>query len=205
MIDLTTPISLKNSFLFPLQNPSSRKEIIIGGFLLLIPFVGWLLNMGHRVVMVHKMQHGINPWPNWSNWSELLKHGFITWLGMAYYYSPSAILFLLGYSLNSDWLYVISFVCCILATIAIPGYMTHYCLNYDCQEIFNPYKALQRTITGGKGYWKAWSIALIALFLSLFGFLIFGIGFLFTSVWFWQVAGYSFANNFTRVYKLQRI
>ncbi|MCJ8274124.1 MAG: DUF4013 domain-containing protein [Psychrosphaera sp.] len=204
MIDLSSPISLKNSFLFPLQNSASRREILIGGLLLLIPILGWLLNLGHRIVIVHKMQHDINPWPSWNNWPELLKHGFITWLGMVYYYSPAVILFLLGYSLNNDWLYVLSFIFSLLATIAIPGYMTHYCLNYDCQEIFNPYKALRRIIQGGKGYWKAWSIALLALFISLFGFLIFGIGFLFTSVWFWQVAGYSFAVTFTHVYKLQQ-
>ena len=204
MIDLTSPISLKSALLFPIQNSASRKEVIIGGFLLLIPILGWLLNMGHRIVMVHKMQHRINPWPSWNNWPELLKHGFITWLGMVYYYVPSVILFLLGGSLNNDWLYVFSFIFFLLATIAIPGYMTHYCLDYDCQEIFNPYKALQRTINGGSGYWRSWSIALIALFISLFGFLIFGIGFLFTSVWFWQVAGYSFANTFTHVYKLQQ-
>lgn len=87
-INLESPLSLKNSFLFPIQNKTARKEILIGGLLLLLPFIGWLLNMGHRIVFVHNMHHGREPFPAWRNWTTLLKHGFITWLGMVYYYTP---------------------------------------------------------------------------------------------------------------------
>jgi hypothetical protein len=86
----------------------------------------------------------------------------------------------------------------VLATLAIPGYMTHYCKSFDKSEIFNPIKSLQWVFQGGRLYWKAWLIAISALTLSFLGLAAFGIGFLVTSVRFWQVAGYSFANVFTR-------
>ncbi len=49
----------------------------------------------------------------------------------------------------------------------------------------------------GPAYWRAWSIALCALLLSFLGLLGFGVLFFVTSVWFWQVAGFSFATVFT--------
>jgi hypothetical protein len=88
------------------------------------------------------------------------------------------------------------------ATIAIPGYMTHYCREYDMGEIFNPFRALRRVLEGGTAYWKAWVIALAALCLSFLGLLLAGVGFLFTSVWFWQVAGFSFASVFSPKFAL---
>lgn len=88
------------------------------------------------------------------------------------------------------------------STIAIPGYMTHYCRNYDAREIFDPFRAFGRVVQGGERYWKAWAIALSALALSFLGVLALGIGFLVTSVWFWQVAGFSFASVFSQRFAL---
>lgn len=202
MINIHTPLSLKTAFSFPLQNKHSRREVAIGGLLLLIPFIGWVLNMGHRIIIVHKMQHGLNPWPSWNNWGQLFKHGFITWLGMIYYYSPSIIFITLGLFYDLPLLYFISFPLYILATIAVPGYMSHYCLNFNRSEIFNPIKALRRSFQGGSNYWLTWGIAISAMLISFTGLLVLGFGFLITSVWFWQVAGYSFANTFTQTYNL---
>jgi hypothetical protein len=202
MIDLTSELNFKNAFRFPLQDASAKREVLIGGLWLLVPFVGWLMNMGHRVMMVHKMQHGRSPWPSWEPWPDLLKHGCVTWMGMVYYYTPAALLAGLGYALDRPWLYIPSGLLFLLATLAIPGYMSHYCRAFDYQEIFNPFRALRRAMDGGWRYWHAWLIALTALALSFLGLLVFGLGFLVTSVWFWQVAGYSFANTFTRTYEL---
>ena len=201
-IDLRTPLTLRNAFAFPLQNQVARKEILIGGALLAVPFIGWLLNMGHRIAMVHAMHNGRAPWPAWRSWRELFSHGLITWLGMIYYYLPSAGLLAIYAETGTPFAAVASLALFVLATLAIPGYMTHYCQRFDPAEIFNPFKALGRSFEGGRAYWHAWGIALIALALSLLGLLALGIGFLFTSVWFWQVAGYSFANAFTNRYQL---
>ena len=80
--------------------------------------------------------------------------------------------------------------------------MTHYCRDLDAREIFDPVRAFSRVMQGGVLYWKAWAIALSALALSFVGLLAMGVGFLVTSVWFWQVAGFSFASVFTQRFSL---
>ena len=89
-----------------------------------------------------------------------------------------------------------------MAIVAIPGYMTYYCIAFDLREIFNPFLALRRCFQMGNYYWKAWFIVVCSLLTSFLGLIGLGIGFLFTSVWFWQVAGFSFACVFTKHYKI---
>ena len=198
MIDLRTPLSFRTSFAFPLQTRESRREVLIGAALLLVPFVGWVLNMGHRVMMVHRMLQDEPAWPSWRGWPQLLKHGIITFGGMLYYYAPGLVLAAAAWRTGMVALVPIAAVLLALATVAIPGYMTHYCRAFDPAEIYNPARALGRVAEGGAAYWKAWGIALSALLLSFLGLLGLGIGFLVTSVWFWQVAGFSFARVFSQ-------
>jgi hypothetical protein len=88
------------------------------------------------------------------------------------------------------------------AVMAIPGYMTHYCQRLDPREIFHPTRALSRVGQGGRQYWKAWLIVFPTMACSFLGLLVFGVGFLFTSVWFWQVAAFCFATVFTQRFQL---
>ena len=189
-LDLSTPLSVSSSFRFPLQHERARRDVLWGaGLLLFLPGIGWLLNMGHRIRMVHRMHHGEDPWPSWHDYPGLLRDGTLTFLGMVMYYTPGLLLGCWkGWAFGVPWL--------VLATIAIPGYMTHYCKHLDPREIFNPVRAFSRCLQGGADYWKAWGIALRALAVSFLG-LPFGLGFLVSSVWFWQVAGFSFATVFT--------
>lgn len=103
----------------------------------------------------------------------------------------------LAFFFDQLWLYLPAFIFFVLATIAIPGYMTFYCKKFCPSEIYNPFKAFSRMMQGGSYYWKAWGIVCVMLAGSFLGLLAFGIGFLFTSVWFWQAAGFSFATVFT--------
>jgi hypothetical protein len=202
VIDLRTHISLRTSFAFPLQTPEARREVLIGAALLLLPVVGWLLNMGHRVVMVHRMMRGEPAWPAWREPWQLLRHGVVTFGGMVYYYLPGAALAWFGWRGDVVWMMAAGGVLLALATLAIPGYMSHYCRAFDPAEIYDPVRALSRALEGGAAYWRAWGIALCALALSFLGVLGLGIGFLVTSVWFWQVAGFSFARVFSQKYGL---
>lgn len=203
-IDLNSELTFGNSFRFPLQNALARREVSLGAALVLVPLIGWLLNMGHRIEMVHKMHHGQPAWPSWNNHWRLLKSGTVTFLGMLYYYLPGAILAAVSVHRHLIWLEILASGLLLLATIAIPGYITHYCREYDAREIFDPFRAFGRVVRGGRLYWKAWAIALSALMLSFLGLLAMGIGFLVTSVWFWQVAGFSFASVFTNRFALDQ-
>ena len=119
---------------------------------------------------------------------------------MLYYYLPSLLLGFFVWRHTSTVLGVLAGLAFFPATLAIPGYMTHYCIAFDFREILNPGRALRRALEGGPAYWKAWAIALSALGVSFLGVLASGVGFLFTSVWFWQVAGFSFASAFAQRY-----
>jgi hypothetical protein len=203
-IALDTPLSLRTSFAFPLQSARARREVLIGAALLLIPGVGWLLNMGHRVMMVHRMLRGEPAWPSWRGYGGLLRHGLVTFAGMLYYYAPGLALLAVAWTAEAPALAAAGGLLLVLATLAIPGYMTHYCRAFDAAEIFNPARALGRALQGGAAYWRAWAIALAALALSFAGLLALGVGFLVTSVWFWQVAGFSFARVFSQRYLRDR-
>ena len=163
---------------------------------------GWLLNMGHRVRYVHRLQNGEPPWPAWERPGELLRHGLFTFLGMVWYGWPGVGLMVLGWYQASWLLGGLGFVLWALAVLAIPGYMSHYCRAYELREIFNPFRALSRVRQGGWAYWRAWSIVVPTMLLSFVGLLGFGIGFLWTSVWFWQVAAFCFATVFTQRFEL---
>lgn len=206
MIDVSTPLSVRSSFRFPLQSAASRHDLLWGAVLLvLLPGVGWFLNMGHRVVVVHRMQHGEAPWPAWHDYRTLFRHGLITGAGMLYYYSPGLLLAVLAWWQHSLPLAFVAAALMLAATVAIPGYMSHYCRDFDPAEIYNPVRALRRCIEGGVGYWHAWLITVAALGTSFVGLLALGAGFLVTSVWFWQVAGFSFASVFTQHFALKAL
>jgi len=203
-IGLSTPLRLGTAFRFPLQHQLARRELLWGAFLLLVlPGVGWLLNMGHRIQMVHNMQHERACWPAWVGYRHLLKLGTVTFLGMVEYHLPATFIGLLAWRLGIGWLWPIAAALGIAATVAVPGYMSHYCVDFDASEVFNPFMALRRVSQGGGGYWHAWAIALAALIASFAGLLALGVGFLVTSVWFWQVAGFSFATVFTQRFRLR--
>ena len=202
-IDLSTPLSIRSSFHFSLQSAVSRREVLWGAALIvLLPGVGWLLNMGHRIMVVHRMQRGLPPWPAWRDYGKLLRHGLITAGGMVYYYLPGLAIAYTAWSLRSALLGLVAGAFLLGATIAIPGYMSHYCRQFDPAEIYNPFRALRRCMQGGAGYWRAWLITFAALAVSFVGLLALGVGFLATSVWFWQAAGFSFASVFTRRFEL---
>jgi len=182
----------------------ARREVVIGALWLLVPIVGWMLNMGHRIVMTHRMQHGLSAWPAWTKYPALMKHGTITFLGMVIYHLPAVICGIAARHFDSTPLHIVAGLLWVGATVAVPGYMSHYCFTLDAREVFNPVRAMRRVIEGGSAYWHAWAIAVAALLCSFLGFVAFGVGFLFTSVWFWQVAGFSFATVFTNAFRLQK-
>jgi hypothetical protein len=76
-IDLHSDLTLVNAFRFPVQSPAACRDLALGGLLLWIPVVGFVLNMGYRLQLVHRLQKGESPWPNWKHFSVLLRRGAV--------------------------------------------------------------------------------------------------------------------------------
>lgn len=202
-IDLSTPLSFGASFRFPLQSPLARKEVLWGALLLVVlPGWGWLLNMGHRIAYVRNMQQGRPPFPAWTDYRQLTWDGLVTFVGMVWYHAPASVLLALGGWFDSAPLLALGGLLWCAATAVVPGYMTHYCKHGDARAIFNPLLAIRRLRAGGWAYGHAWAIALAALVLSFLGLAGFGVFFFVSSVWFWQVAGFSFATVFSQEFEL---
>lgn len=201
-IDLNSPLTLANALRFAQQSPAARREVLIGALWLLVPGVGWLLNMGHRIRLVHRLQRGEPPWPAWHDYGELLRLGSWTFLGMLWYGWPGLALLTLGLTQRAPMALGLGVVLGLAAVAAIPGYMSHYCVAFDRREIFDPRRALRRVHQSGWAYGRAWAIALAALALSFVGLLGLGVGFLWTSVWFWQTAAFGFAHVFSQTFGL---
>ncbi len=202
MIDLRSPLTIRTAFRFSLQTAAARRDLLIGGCILFIPIVGFMLNMGYRLHVVHNLQQGINPWPGWRNLAALLKHGAIATVAIAVYHFPATACLIASHSTGSLWLLTLGCLLWAGATFTLPGFMTFYCIRFNPQEVWNPTRAMRRAIEGGRPYLHAWVIGICGVLVSFAGLLVFGIGFAFTSVWFWQVAAFSFANVFSSQHKL---
>ena len=46
---LESPLTSRNAFLYPIQDNRSRCDILIDAISLLVPGIGWLMNMEHRI------------------------------------------------------------------------------------------------------------------------------------------------------------
>jgi hypothetical protein len=189
-------LSFQNAFSFPLQSKQSRRDIMIGGLILLIPIWGWIANLGHRVVYTHKMIHGNLPFPSWNNYGTITRHGFITLIGMIYYHLPATLVEVIARYMDIKGLHYVAIVLWLVGTVLVPGYMTSYCRDYNYKSIFNPMTCIRNISNCGSSFWHAWLVVMVAMLISLLGLLAFGIGFLFSSVWFWQVAAFSFTSVF---------
>ncbi|WP_406277605.1 hypothetical protein [Embleya sp. NBC_00896] len=201
-VRLNAPLRLRTSFRFPIADRAARTDVLIGAAWLLVPVVGWLLNLGHRVEVVHRLQHGRPGFPAWRHPGRLLWHGLVTAAAMVGYTAPGGLLTAAGLCWGSVPVAVVGGVLFVAAIAAIPGFMTHYCVAFHATELFDPVRALRRVAACGAAYWRAWGIALAGLAVSVLGLLAAGVGFLVTSVWFWQVAGFSFATVFTDTHQL---
>lgn len=148
-ITFEDPLTFRNAFLFPLQSPESRREILIGAAWLLLPFVGWLMNIGHRILITHALLHNEEGWPSWTDYGRLLYHGFVTFAGMVLYHMPALLLRLIAWFRGSMGTAILAALFWMVAVTAIPGCMTHYSYTLDPWQIVNPIRAVKRVIRGG--------------------------------------------------------
>ena len=176
--------------------------MLLGGLLLWIPVLGFVLNMGYRLQMVHRMQRNQSPWPGWNHFPDLLLHGGVASAAILAYHLPALATLLLAWKLASPTLLLIGLSLGASATFFLPGFMTFYAYDFDFRHVIRPLPALRRVVHGGPVYLQAWAIGICACALSFAGLLLLGVGFAWTSVWFWQVAAFCFSRVFSEQYGL---
>lgn len=195
-------LTLRDSFLFPLDSAEGRKDVLIGGLvlMLLLP-IGWILNLGARLDIVQRLYSGEKPYfTGMQPWSRTLKRGCISALAIFCYLLPANLCFALASGLFSQWgwgllsaiVLVFGIGLFVLAVFTLPGCMTVFACEEDPAILLNPIRAFGRAWQHRALYFKAWGIALAAISLSFFGLLFLIVGFFFTSVWAWEVVGYAF-------------
>ena len=188
------PPTFQESFRFPLSTLQARRDLIVGGTLLILLPIGWILNMGHRLDVVYRIYHDEPPYyQGFTPYRKTFLRGLKATLAIIIYLSPSAICAFLAKSYDFMPLWGATGFLFLLAIYVLPGGMTYNAAFHDIRYLYRPDRALLRAIEGGRNYMWAWVIALSAISLSFLGLLIIGIGFFYTSVWAWMVVGYAFS------------
>jgi hypothetical protein len=185
--------SWRTSFAFPLSTPEARRDLVVGGTLLFLLPVGWILNLGHRLDVVHRIYHQKHPiFRGFSPWLGCFTRGLKAVTAIVIYLSASIVLAIAAYRIM-PWLWWPAGVAFVLGVYILPGGMTYNAAFDDIRYLYRPDKALARAIDGGRGYLHAWLIALVAISLSMLGLLFMGVGVFYTSIWAWMVVGHAFS------------
>lgn len=193
--------SLRECFYFPLSTPAARRDVLTGGTLLFLLFIGWIWNLGHRLDVVHRVYHDKPPYfQGFAPWGRTFRRGLRAFLAIAIYLAPAVLLSgvtaVLYQRVHSPlaWLTgAFALACFLVAIYALPGGMTYNAAFNDISYLYRPDKALRRAWDGGSAYLRAWAIAIAAMALTPLGLFALGVGFFYSSVWAWSVVGYAFS------------
>ena len=202
MSNLPQTLTLRDSFLFPLDTPEGRKDVLIGGLvlMLLLP-IGWVLNLGARLDIVQRLYSDNRPYfRGMQPWGQTLKRGCTSATAIFFYLLPANVCFYLtyrqfaaaGWSAAVALTLLVGLCFFVLGVFTLPGCMTVFACEKDASILLNPVHAFRRAWHHRTLYFKAWGIALIAITLSFGGLFLLVVGFFFTSVWAWEVVGYAF-------------
>lgn len=192
--------SLRECFKFPLSTAEAQRDVLNGGSLLFLLFIGWIINLGHRLDVVYRVYHDEPPYfRGFAPWGHTFRRGLFAFAAIALYLSPAVLLSgataaLLQVRSPLAWLTgSLALASFLVAIYALPGGMTYNAAFNDLSYLYRPDKALRRALDGGAAYLRAWAIAIAAISLTPLGFLALGVGFFYSSVWAWSVVGYAFS------------
>lgn len=191
--------SFAECFRFPVATADARRDLLVGGTLLLLTLPGWILNMGHRLQVVNRVWRGDAPYfRGFGPWRVTFRRGLQAWAAIVIYLSPSLALAALAWLAWPGRGAMLAVVAAVLlfgvGAFALPGGMTRNAVADDLSYLYRPDRALRAAFAGGRAYLKAWLIAASAIALSFLGLAAALVGFLYTSVWAWSVVGFAFTS-----------
>ena len=197
---LPSELKVMDAFRFPVATREARKDVLIGGCLLILLLIGWILNLGNRLNVVSRFSADDRPYfRGFKPWCYTFKRGCISFLAISCYLAPAVILGLAAFFCRQNDLPLghytfasLSALAFCLGVFALPGCMTVYAVEGNPAVLGRPIGAFSRAWRHRDAYLFAWWIALLSILLSFLGILALGIGFFFTSVWAWDVVGYAF-------------
>ena len=197
---LPAALTVWDAFRFPIATREARKDLVIGGCLLFLLIVGWILNLGNRLNVVSRLSADDRPYfRGFRPWGYTFRRGCISFATISCYLAPAAVLGAAAFwcrqheLVTGHYLFAgLSALAFFLGVFTLPGCMTVYAVEGDPSVLRRPVAAFQRAWSRRGVYLFAWWIALLSILLSFVGLLAAGVGFLFTSVWAWDVVGYAF-------------
>jgi len=197
---LPRALTLRDAFAFPIETKEARRDLLIGGCLLILLLVGWILNLGNRLNVVSRLGAGDRPYFRaFRPWGYTFQRGCVSFATISAYLSPAALFGLLAFWCRQQRFAAghysmagLSALAFCVGVFTLPGCMTVYAVEGDARVLRRPLAAFRRALTHRRTYLQAWRISLLSIGLSFLGLLALGIGFLFTSVWAWDVVGYAF-------------
>jgi len=196
-----TRLTWRRAFAFPVETPEGRRDIWVGGLLILGLWpIGWILNLGNRLNVVSRFYRGDVPvFRGFRPFTHTFRRGCISFATISSYLAPAvmtgAVAVYLKFQGEEASHYV--FACLsaflfVLGVFTLPGCMTVYAVEGDPRVLRDPAGAFRRAWAHRGIYGRAWAISLASVLASFLGLLAFGVGFVFTSVWSWEVVGYAF-------------
>jgi hypothetical protein len=194
-------LNFKDSFRFPIATPEGRRDMLIGGLLVLVLLpIGWVINLGARLEVVHRLYNGDQPYfRGFQPLGRTFRRGCISALAIFCYLLPANLFFAAAAVCYARAIIpttivfaLMGFLLFVLAVFTLPGCMTVYACELDTNVLRDPVRAFRRAWAHRAIYCRAWVIALSAILLSFAGLLFFVVGFFVASVWAWEVVGYAF-------------
>lgn len=210
---LPTTLDWRTSLLFPVATKEARRDIVVGGLAVALLLVfGWVLNLGARLDVVHRLYRGDAPYfRGMKPLRHTFRRGCVSAATIFSYLAPANASWLLAYwlAVGKEWRLPVSWgdvqvtpaviaasaaglICFVLGVFTLPGCMTVYACEEDPRVLRHPLQAFRRAWKHRRMYGKAWMIALCSIALSFLGLFVFVIGFFVASVWAWEVVGYAF-------------
>src|SRR5262245_6013632 len=95
---LPRALTVRDAFAFPVATREARRDLLIGGCLLVLLLVGWIFNLGNRLNVVSRLRAGDRPYFRaFRPWGYTFKRGCVSFATISAYLSPAVLFGLLAF------------------------------------------------------------------------------------------------------------